>query len=494
MNKKYYVSLVATCVLFLFAGNARAISVTEDVTLQISGNNVTLTSGSSFTSLTIDTNNALSVEVGTGESVTLQLGSPRQFSNDKDVKTTCESSSSNITLPAGKTYAVSIGATCTGGGGGGVTPASAPSGGGVTTSSDTMAPTVSMTEPSNGATVSGIVNISATASDDMGVSGVQFKVDGVDVGSEDTSSPYSISWNTATVDDGLRVLTAVARDAAGNKTTSGSVTATVDNVAGPAPTPTQIPALPLPTTELDFGAQNDNVSKLQAVLAADPTIYPEGRITGYYGSLTVAAVKRLQERYGLAQVGRVGPQTLAKLAEVMGGIPMQQPPAPTVGVFAREFDFGMEGTDIVQLQSFLAQDPTLYPEGRITGYYGSLTVAAVKRFQERYGLAQVGRVGPQTLAKLNEVFGSEEPAMKKEPQTSGIFSRELDEGMSGDDVSTLQQFLAQDPELYPEGLITGYYGSLTTDAVRRFQTRYGLSQVGRVGPQTLAKLNEIFGQ
>ena len=413
MNKKYYVSLVATCVLFLFAGNARAISVTEDVTLQISGNNVTLTSGSSFTSLTIDTNNALSVEVGTGESVTLQLGSPRQFSNDKDVKTTCESSSSNITLPAGKTYAVSIGATCTGGGGGGVTPASAPSGGGVTTSSDTMAPTVSMTEPSNGATVSGIVNISATASDDMGVSGVQFKVDGVDVGSEDTSSPYSISWNTATVDDGLRVLTAVARDAAGNKTTSGSVTATVDNVAGPAPTPTptptptQIPALPLPTTELDFGAQNDNVSKLQAVLAADPTIYPEGRITGYYGSLTVAAVKR---------------------------------------------------------------------------------------FQERYGLAQVGRVGPQTLAKLNEVFGSEEPAMKKEPQTSGIFSRELDEGMSGDDVSTLQQFLAQDPELYPEGLITGYYGSLTTDAVRRFQTRYGLSQVGRVGPQTLAKLNEIFGQ
>ena len=173
---------------------------------------------------------------------------------------------------------------------------------------------------------------------------------------------------------------------------------------------------------------------------------------------------------------------------------MQQPPAPTVGVFAREFDFGMEGTDIVQLQSFLAQDPTLYPEGRITGYYGSLTVAAVKRFQERYGLAQVGRVGPQTLAKLNEVFGSEEPAMKKEPQTSGIFSRELDEGMSGDDVSTLQQFLAQDPELYPEGLITGYYGSLTTDAVRRFQTRYGLSQVGRVGPQTLAKLNEIFGQ
>src|SRR3989344_2242655 len=413
MNKKYYVSLVATCVLFLFAGNARAISVTEDVTLQISGNNVTLTSGSSFTSLTIDTNNALSVEVGTGESVTLQLGSPRQFSNDKDVKTTCESSSSNITLPAGKTYAVSIGATCTGGGGGGVTPASAPSGGGVTTSSDTMAPTVSMTEPSNGATVSGIVNISATASDDMGVSGVQFKVDGVDVGSEDTSSPYSISWNTATVDDGLRVLTAVARDAAGNKTTSGSVTATVDNVAGPAPTPTptptptQIPALPLPTTELDFGAQNDNVSKLQAVLAADPTIYPEGRITGYYGSLTVAAVKR---------------------------------------------------------------------------------------FQERYGLAQVGRVGPQTLAKLNEVFGSEEPAMKKETQTSGIFSRELDEGMSGDDVSTLQQFLAQDPELYPEGLITGYYGSLTKDAVRRFQTRYGLSQVGRVGPQTLAKLNEIFGQ
>ena len=61
---------------------------------------------------------------------------------------------------------------------------------------DTTAPTVSITAPANGATVSGTVTVSATASDNVGVVGVQFLLDGANLGAEDTSSPYSISWNT----------------------------------------------------------------------------------------------------------------------------------------------------------------------------------------------------------------------------------------------------------------------------------------------------------
>ena len=63
----------------------------------------------------------------------------------------------------------------------------------------------------------------------------------------------------------------------------------------------------------------------------------------------------------------------------------------------------MEGDDVRRLQTFLAGDSAIYPEGKITGYYGALTVKAVRRFQEKYGLASVGRVGPQTLAKLNSL-------------------------------------------------------------------------------------------
>ena len=72
-------------------------------------------------------------------------------------------------------------------------------------------------------------------------------------------------------------------------------------------------------------------------------------------------------------------------------------------------------------------------------------------------------------------------------------TRELQLGMSGSDVSALQTFLAADASLYPEGLVTGYFGSLTKAAVARFQTRNGISAVGRVGPQTLPVINAQMG-
>jgi Putative peptidoglycan binding domain/Purple acid Phosphatase, N-terminal domain len=68
-------------------------------------------------------------------------------------------------------------------------------------------------------------------------------------------------------------------------------------------------------------------------------------------------------------------------------------------------------------------------------------------------------------------------------------NRQLETGMTGSDVSTLQTFLAQDPTMYPQGLVTGYFGFLTKAAVSNFQTRNGLDSVGRVGPLTLPVLN-----
>jgi hypothetical protein len=93
---------------------------------------------------------------------------------------------------------------------------------------DSQAPSVSITAPAGG-TVSGSFNLTASALDNVGVAGVQFRVDGVNVGSEDTSSPYSVSWNSASVANGNHTITAVARDAAGNTTTSNGVTVNVSN-------------------------------------------------------------------------------------------------------------------------------------------------------------------------------------------------------------------------------------------------------------------------
>ena len=97
---------------------------------------------------------------------------------------------------------------------------------------DTTPPTVTMTAPADGATVSGSVNVSATASDNVGVVGVQFELDGANLGSEDTSAPYSISWDSTKASNGTHNLTAVARDAAGNKGTASVITITVSNGGG----------------------------------------------------------------------------------------------------------------------------------------------------------------------------------------------------------------------------------------------------------------------
>ena len=97
-------------------------------------------------------------------------------------------------------------------------------------------PTVTMTAPANGATVAGVQAVSANAGDAVGVVGVQFTLDGQNLGSEDTTAPYSINWDTTTSANGTHNLTAVARNAAGLTATS-AISVTVQNVVLPPPPP-----------------------------------------------------------------------------------------------------------------------------------------------------------------------------------------------------------------------------------------------------------------
>ena len=98
---------------------------------------------------------------------------------------------------------------------------------------DTAPPTVSISSPVAGATVSGTITVSATASDNVGVIGVQFQVDSLNTGAELTAVPYALSLDTTKLSNGSHSLAAVARDAAGNRTTSSAVPVTVSNAAAP---------------------------------------------------------------------------------------------------------------------------------------------------------------------------------------------------------------------------------------------------------------------
>ena len=95
-------------------------------------------------------------------------------------------------------------------------------------------PTINITNPSSGATVYGVVNIRANASDDAGIEKVEFYIDGV-LKFTDTASPYSFSWDSAGVGNGTHQISAKVYDVA-SKTASDSITVTVDNEVLQSPT------------------------------------------------------------------------------------------------------------------------------------------------------------------------------------------------------------------------------------------------------------------
>lgn len=127
-------------------------------------------------------------------------------------------------------------------------------------STDSTAPTVSITSPVGG-TVTGTVTLAASASDNVGVAGVWFTVDGATVGAEDTSSPYQAAWSTAGVSAGSHVIRATARDAAGNTASSSAVTVNVGATTTPPPTDAATPTVSV------------SVVQCRATLTATP---PEG--------------------------------------------------------------------------------------------------------------------------------------------------------------------------------------------------------------------------
>ncbi len=303
----------------------------------------------------------------------------------------------------------------------------------------------------------------------------------------------------------------------------------------PAPVVSPAPIVSVVITRfLNIGSQGDDVKSLQEYLARDSELYPEGTVSGYFGPATRRAVQRFQEKYGIASAGDagyglVGPKTRAKLAELTAQAPPAAPEASVTGavtpsptpaqviapsvVITRSLVLGAEGDDVTSLQEYLARDPELYPEGLVTGFFGPATRRAIQRFQEKYGIASAGDsgyglVGPKTRAKLEEVTAGGAPSAPAEqtpsataptptPAPAAAIERNLTLGSEGEDVTAIQEYLGRDPELYPDGRVTGYFGTLTRSAVQRFQEKYGIASAGDsgyglVGPKTRAKFNELI--
>jgi hypothetical protein len=94
---------------------------------------------------------------------------------------------------------------------------------------DTSPPWVALISPGYGAKVSGTIDVLADATDDRGVSGVRFTLDGEQIGDEKETEPYKISWDSRSVENGEYNLTAIAWDAAGNQGQSVAFRIFVEN-------------------------------------------------------------------------------------------------------------------------------------------------------------------------------------------------------------------------------------------------------------------------
>jgi len=104
--------------------------------------------------------------------------------------------------------------------------------------------------------------------------------------------------------------------------------------------------------------------------------------------------------------------------------------------------------------------------------------------------AQITALNAQ-LEALKQAQSEVKEATKDVKGTLKLLNR-LRLGMTSEEVKRLQEILATDPEVYPEGHITGYFGKLTEKAVKKLQNKFCLEEVGSVGPRTLAKINELL--
>ncbi|MBD2447537.1 peptidoglycan-binding protein [Nostoc sp. FACHB-152] len=269
---------------------------------------------------------------------------------------------------------------------------------------------------------------------------------------------------------------------------------------------------------LERGDQGPSVRSLQQKL--QQAGFYQAPVTQVYDFPTEEAVRRFQKAAGLPVDGVVGTSTLQKLDNWRKSSATSQAKKPAVARTSASktraaaastptqktrvaaasttqstrnttaatkrsnsqyLIKGDEGEQVRNLQERLRVAGYYY--GNATGVFGPITEEAVKRFQEAYKLSVDGIVGPATASKLPPagVGYGEDPAPKRSADRDN-----LRRGDRGEAVRVLQEQLIKVG--YLQGEPNGYFGSYTSDAVRRFQADNYLAASGIAGPTTRARL------
>ena len=230
-------------------------------------------------------------------------------------------------------------------------------------------------------------------------------------------------------------------------------------------------------TTLKLNSQGTKVSQLQTDLKQLGYYY--AKITGNFGAKTEAAVKAFQKAKGLTADGVAGTKTLDAIA-----VAVDKAGGSSSGSSSTNMKLGSTGTAVSALQQNLT---TLgYYYGDVTGHYGNLTQQAVKKFQKAKGLTQDGVASTATLNAITSALKN--AGVDVGPGTVATTLREGDKGTAVTELQTMLKKLN-----YYYGSITGSFGSLTKQAVRKFQDANKLTVDGVAGPATINKLRSLTG-
>lgn len=267
-----------------------------------------------------------------------------------------------------------------------------------------------------------------------------------------------------------------------------------------------------PGSPLIVGTAGNDVKIIQTQLNRIGRNYPAipkiNITTGIYDNETANAVRVFQDIFNLSETGNVDKSTWYKIKEIYNGVKrlgelisegLTEEEVTTQ--YESELSLGSSGYPVTTIQYYLNviayfnSNLDIFP---ITSVYDAATENVVIRFQNEYGLTPSGIVNRETWNKITAVYsnilstlpeGYEGNSAKLYP---GYF---LTQGAVGDNVSDLQRYLQTISETLgniPQVTVDGIYGENTRDAVSVFQSIYGLTVTGAVGPVTWQKIAEIY--
>lgn len=244
----------------------------------------------------------------------------------------------------------------------------------------------------------------------------------------------------------------------------------------------------------------NRLNRIAIAFPAIPFVLPAD---GNYGSTTATAVRAFQRLFRLEETGTVNRETWYRIQYIYTAV-KKLAELGSEGEFAQSDTFngrvlqvGDRGSEVLRIQNYLAYIantmPGLFTAPTVDGVFGNATQAAVRSFQNYYGLQETGTVNEATwngiVTSYYALGGGEVVPSRPYPGTP------LRRGSTGEDVSWLQTMLntvsTVDLSL-PILSVDGIFGAQTEENVRRYQQNYGLEADGIVGPLTWESLTREY--